>query len=144
AYNNTAGYLWQWEAGGTKFALTRNLVVRNNFVHHNYGPGLGTDINNIDTLYEANTVSDNEQAGIFHEISYRATIRYNTVARNGYAYHAWLWGAGIQIAASPDVEVHDNTLVDNAHGIAAIQQNRGSGTYGMHSVDNLYVHNNTI
>ena len=68
-----------WEAGGTKFARTRDLVVRRNFVHHNRGPGLWTDIDNVRTLYEANRVEDNGEAGILHEISYAAVIRNNVV-----------------------------------------------------------------
>ena len=124
--------------------MTHNLIVRGNLVHHNYGPGLWTDVDNIDTLYEYNEVSDNDDAGIFHEISYRATIRNNTVSRNGFGYHPWLWGAGIQVAASRDVEVYGNVLIDNAQGIAALQQNRGTGLYGPRQVVNLYVHDNTI
>ena len=47
AYNNTAGIDYNWEAGGTKFVHTVNLVVRNNYVHHNNGPGLWTDGSNM-------------------------------------------------------------------------------------------------
>jgi hypothetical protein len=54
AHNNYAGYYIGWEAGGTKFVSTENLVVRNNFVHHNQGPGLWTDIDNYNVLYEYN------------------------------------------------------------------------------------------
>jgi hypothetical protein len=38
AYNNYAGYNSGWEAGGTKFARTRNLVVRDSCVHHKRRP----------------------------------------------------------------------------------------------------------
>src|SRR5690606_14643000 len=82
AWNNTAGFRWGWEAGGSKFARTHDLVVRNNHVHDNNGPGLWTDIANTRTLYEGNRVEDNTGPGIFHEISYDAVIRNNTVRRN--------------------------------------------------------------
>ncbi len=144
AYNNAAGYEWGWEGGGTKFAHTRNLVVRNNYSHHNGGPGLWTDIDNVDTLYEGNRVMHNSGMGIFHEISYAAVIRNNYVEGNGSGHSAWLWGAGIVVAASPNVEVYGNEVVNNADGIAGIQQNRGSGQYGPYQVSNLHVHDNHV
>lgn len=144
AYNNAAGFRWGWEAGGTKFVKTQDLVVRGNHSHHNKGPGLWTDIDNIRTLYEQNLVEDNDAMGIFHEISYDAVIRDNTVRRNGFTKPAWLWGAGILVAASPNVEVYGNTVDRNADGIGAIQQNRGSGAYGPYVVENLYVHHNSV
>jgi hypothetical protein len=144
AYNNVAGFHPDWEAGGTKFVRTNQLVVRNNWVHHNYGPGLWTDIDNRNTLYELNRSEDNERMGIIHEISYSATIRNNTLKRNGFGHSVWLWGAGILVAASPDVEIYGNTLEGNADGIAAVQQRRGSGAFGPYEVWNLWVHDNTI
>ena len=145
AYNNyLKGVSYGWEAGGTKFVKTRGLVVRNNYVHHNWGPGLWTDIDNINTLVESNRVIGNADQGIFHEISYAAVIRNNTVQGNGFDRSSWLWGAGIMVAASPNVEVYGNTVSGNFNGIAAVQQNRGSGAYGTHLVKNLYVHDNTV
>lgn len=144
---------YTWEAGGTKFVKTRNLIIRNNFVHHNWGPGLWTDIDNIDTLMENNIVEDNAGSGIFHEISYAATIRENTVRRNGYdrVGSGWAYGAGIIIAHSPNVEVYDNVVVDNHNGIVAIQQKRldggydnGEGRHGPYVLDNIKITNNTI
>lgn len=147
AYNNTAGFNWYWEAGGTKFSYTTGLIVRGNYSHDNTGPGLWTDINNINTLYEDNKVEDNDGAGIFHEISYAAVIRNNVVARNGWGSHNyvnWPEGSGILVNSSSDVEVVGNSLTDNANGISAIQSPRGDGVYGPWIVENLYVHDNTI
>jgi len=59
AFNNYAGYAYGWEAGGSKFAFTKNLVVRNNYVHDNKGPGLWTDIENENTFYEHNHTKSN-------------------------------------------------------------------------------------
>ncbi len=146
SYNNfEKDFDYGWEAGGTKFVKTRNLVVRNNHVHHNWGPGLWTDIDNIDTLYENNLVEDNADTGIFHEISYRATIRNNTVRRNGYdRVGAWVYGAGILVAHSPDVQVYGNVVENNQNGIMGVQQDRGSGAHGAHDLKNLTVRDNTI
>ena len=144
SYNNAAGYEWGWEGGGTKFAKSRDLVIRNNYSHHNGGPGLWTDIDNINTLYEGNRVMHNDGMGIFHEISYDAVIRNNYLEGNGSGHSDWLWGAGIVVAASRNVEVHGNEVVNNADGIAGIQQNRGSGAHGPYEVSNLNVHDNTV
>nr|MBA3710275.1 NPCBM/NEW2 domain-containing protein [Planctomycetota bacterium] len=146
-HNNFARINPGWEAGGTKWALTQRLIVRGNFSHHNGGPGLWTDTDNIDTLYENNRVEDNENEGIVHEISYRAVIRGNTVLRNGWgdwAGRGWLWNAGIGVHASPDVEVVGNTLRGNFNGIVGIQQGRGAGAYGPYLVQNLNVHDNLV
>jgi parallel beta-helix repeat protein len=144
AFNNIAGFDWGWEGGGMKATLTQDLIVRNNHSHDNEGPGLWTDIDAVDTLYEGNVVADNAGVGIFHEISGAATIRDNTVERNGFGKSEWLWGAGILVAASSDVEVYDNRVLDNADGIAGIQQERGSGPDGPRLLRNLSVYDNTV
>jgi hypothetical protein len=145
AFNNTAGYEWSWEAGGAKFVKTRNLVVRANYVHHNDGPGLWTDIDNVESRYQQNLITRNSAAGIFHEISYQAVIEGNTVSRNGLGQASeWLWGAGIQIADSSGVEVRDNLVVGNANGIVGIQQERGDGTHGPYRLQDLWVRENRV
>ncbi|WP_447971647.1 right-handed parallel beta-helix repeat-containing protein [Nitrospira sp. M1] len=144
SHNNTLEFRREWEAGGTKFVKTQHLIVSDNFVHHNRGPGLWTDIDNINTLYERNRVEDNERAGIFHEISYAAIIRDNVVTRNGLGFPVWLWGSGILIAASSDTQVYRNRVENNADGIGAVQQKRGRGKYGPHLVKNLSVHDNVV
>jgi len=146
AFNNTNGYNAYWEAGGTKWVFTNRLVVRGNYSHDNHGPGLWTDINNINTLYENNRVEDNDLSGIFHEISYAAVIRNNTIARNGRVRPSpgWVDGAGILIAGSSDVEVYGNTLTDNFQGIAGLEGHRGSGAYGPWVLQNMNVHDNSV
>jgi parallel beta-helix repeat protein len=151
AFNNTAGFGLgpQSEAGATKFTFTNRLVVRDNFSHHNHGPGLWTDIDNHDCLYEGNRVEDNDWRGIFHEISYACVIRNNMVRNNGHALPAGgslfaLDGAGILVSSSADVEVYGNVVEDNRNGIGAIDSDRGNGTRGPYEVANLWVHDNAI
>jgi hypothetical protein len=148
AYNNWAGFSWGWEGGGTKFVQSDGLVIRDNHVHNNGGPGLWADVNNINTLYEYNLVEHNRNNGIFHEISYRATIRYNTSRYNGVEVgltrYGSVWGAGILVYSSPDVEVYGNIVYGNWNGITALHHDRGTGTYGPHELRNLYVHGNDI
>jgi hypothetical protein len=143
-YNNTAGYHHLWESGGAKFGATRNLIVRNNYVHFNDGVGLWSDCDSVNTLYENNRSEDNALMGIFVEISYTAVIRNNIILRNGLGYPDWIAGAGILVAASSDVEVAENYLDGNADGIGGMQQNRGAGPYGAHELWNLWVHHNQI
>jgi len=144
ANNNIAGFRWAWEAGGVKVTNSTGVVFRGNSVHDNTGPGLWADIDTVDTLYENNHVADNSGPGIYHEISGQAVVRHNVVERNGSDDSSWLWGAGILIAASSDVEVYENTLTDNGNGIAGIQQDRGEGSHGLRLLSGLNVHDNTI
>jgi len=148
AYNNWAGFDDYWEAGGTKFSFTDGMIVRNNYVHHNEGPGLWTDIDNINTLYEYNTITYNKRSGIYHEISYSSVIRYNVVKFNGLGGHDnWLWGSQILIATSSDSEVYSNEVVVDAregNGIGIINQYRGSGEYGPWRSYNNHVYDNLI
>ncbi len=145
--NNYAHYYPGWEAGGAKFALTRGLIVRGNRVHHNAGPGLWTDIDNVDSLYENNVVEYNDREGIVHEISYAAVIRNNIVRFNGSKRFIWLWGSQILIQNSQSVTVTGNTVQvtqSSGNGISLIHQARGSGLYGPYLTRNNNVHHNTI
>ena len=144
--NNTTGFSPGWEAGGTKFWATYNLVVRGNYSYHNTGAGLWDDNDNIYILYEDNVVKGNTHyAGIFHEISYDAIIRDNILIENGHGYvTGWGWGAGIVVAASPNTNIYNNWVKDNYRGIVGLQQNRGSGVYGAWEIHNLKVYNNLI
>jgi hypothetical protein len=148
ARNNYAGYKYDWEAGGSKFAFTHNLVVRNNYAHDNVGPGLWTDLENENTLYEHNHTRANRGAGIQHEASYRATIRDNVIEDDGFSdYHktAPWYGAGIVIADSSDVDVYGNTVRDCMNGIIGTQPQREPSRRGIpYDLKNLNVHDNTI
>jgi parallel beta-helix repeat protein len=141
AYNNPdAAWDWGNYAAGLKVWSSDGVIVRGNWSHHNHGPGLWADGGVGDIIYENNTVEDNWANGIFHEISYDAVIRDNVIRRNGFGHAAWLWGGGIMISTSSNVDVYGNTLEDNYNGIAMTRQNRG----GDHTLANNSVHNNTV
>jgi Right handed beta helix region len=146
AWNNTAGYDCQWECGGAKWALNRDLTVRGNWSHDNHGPGMWTDINNVDVVYEDNVVTRNQGYGILHEISYRATIRDNVVLDTRPRNDAGFFGGGqIVVSASPDVEVYGNE-VRGVVGIGILQQRRVDfpTPLGPHEARNVYVHDNVV
>jgi parallel beta-helix repeat protein len=145
--NNPQMIEYGWSAGGTKWHGTDNLVLRGNFIHHNKGPGLWTDIDNIHTLMEGNRVEDNARFGIYHEVSYDAIIRNNTAARNGAEFFPndlGLRGGGIAIRSSQNVEVYGNTLTDNRAGFDIAQSQPRTGRFGPYEVKNLYVHDNIV
>jgi parallel beta-helix repeat protein len=130
------------EAGGSKFVHTTNMVVEGNHVHDNHGAGLWTDINNVGTVYASNLVENNYGPGIFHEISYEAVIRNNTVRGNAHLFYL----GGILVANSRNVEVYGNTLTGNNGGIVGLQDNRTGGTplLGAWDVNGIDVHDNNV
>jgi parallel beta-helix repeat protein len=126
AWNNTGGTDASWEAGGAKFAETRTLIIRDNCVHHNDGPGLWVDVDARDTRFLHNTVFENEGEGIFVEISREALIRNNRVGHNGRSGR-WLYGANILISGSRETRTIGNFVEvapDYGHGILVIWQER--------------------
>jgi parallel beta-helix repeat protein len=125
AENNWAEFDPGWEAGGAKWGYASDLLVRGNTVRQNKGPGLWADVDTTGASFEGNTVTGNELAGIFYEISEDATIAGNTVRGNGFGFDTWLWGSGILIAASHGVAISENTVSGNANAIGLVQQQRG-------------------
>jgi hypothetical protein len=127
AFNNDAGFYYPWEAGGTKFLFTTNLIIRNNYSHDNRGPGLWTDYNNYYVTYESNRSARNGDFGIAHELGGDATIRYNVVENMGPSeFHATrLWNNGaIALIMSRRANVYGNTLINNTAGIVALRDTR--------------------
>ena len=148
-HNNTAGYDPAWEAGGSKWAAgTQRLTVRGNHVFANNGPGLWTDGDNVDTVYENNLVEQNMGPGIIHEISYDAVIRGNTVRENSRstAGRSIWYGSEILVNSSQRVEISRNTVVsnDNGNGIGLVDTDRGSGRLGVYRVAEVDVHDNVV
>ncbi|WP_108666754.1 right-handed parallel beta-helix repeat-containing protein [Euzebya rosea] len=142
SYNRTLQYHWGWEGGGTKFKETTGMVFTNNYVHHNFGPGVWFDIDNRDSVITSNLVSDN-LIGVMVEISYGATIADNRVTRNG----ADGWGdigSGLWVSNSSDVEVMHNDFSDNRLEILATHYERGAGAYGRYETTGLSVHHNAV
>ncbi|MDR6871818.1 parallel beta-helix repeat protein [Bosea sp. BE125] len=129
--NNIYGFDASWEAGGVKAGKVERLTLRANHVHDNYGSGLWCDVDCRSVLIEGNVVERNSDAGIFYEISFDAIIRNNTVrlngtGRGGQQGSLWVWGAGIQIAASERVRVYGNTVTvsKGSSGIVLVDQGR--------------------
>jgi parallel beta-helix repeat protein len=135
AFNNTKRFNHNYNGGGTKFVRTRGLTIQGNYVHHNYGTGLWTDFDNVDVLYDGNTISNNTDNGILHEISDRATISNNTVEENGKH--------GIYISSSANVIITRNTLKWNKSGLVARTNCRNNDTV-KYRVENVEFYNNIV
>lgn len=148
ARNNYAHFLTGFQSGGSKITSSRGVVVRGNYVHDNDGPGLWTDVGNYGVVYENNTVADNTQGGIAHEISYGALVRNNRLLRNGDAMpsgSSWLYGANLLSSTSQGLEAYCNTIevsTQGGNGINIIAQPRAAGENQVSS--NNYYHHNTI
>ena len=133
------------EAAGIKFGVTSGATVSGNNVHHNYAKGIWMDHCTPTTLIEDNIITDNWHQGIFIEITYNAVVRSNTVERN--ALNPAGSRAGIHITNSPNVEVYNNTVRDNANGITGAQStgvNATTGAFGPLRTENFYVHDNIV
>lgn len=148
-FNNYARYAQEWEAGGSKFVKTSNLVVRNNNVHDNIGVGLWCDIECQGVTYSNNQVDKNYGSGILYEISVQGKIINNVLRLNGITgehVDPWAGLAQIEVAASGDVKVEGNTVVvgNYGNGITVKQQNRGSGRFGPYWATNVTVEHNDI
>jgi hypothetical protein len=147
AYNNSAGFNAGWEAGAFKVLSSDGAVIRANKSHHNNGPAGWTDIDNINTMVENNEFGPGNAMGYAHEISYAAVIRNNRIFGNGGPGCSWVWAAAIQVQNSSNVEVYGNQIDTRGgceNGIVVIQQNRGSGKFGVYTGQNNYVHDNVV
>ena len=146
--NNPAGNSTGGESG-MKILGAQNLTIRGNNVHDNNGNGIWSDTNYSTVLIENNTVGGNSKAGIWHEVSYNAIIRNNIVTGNGSAAVAttgWIDSAGIQVSNSANVEIHGNTVRDNANGICLMQSSGypAIGRHGAYRIENVFVHDNVV
>jgi hypothetical protein len=148
AFNNTLGFAFDWEAGGTKFAMVTSLVVRGNYVHDNKGPGLWLDHECYNWTIEGNRTHANYVAGILAETSYDGTVRYNVVDGDGLypgKSNPTIWSAcGIAVSSSKHVVISGNTVLNSSNGICAISSPRGSGNRGEFVVQNLTIDENVI
>jgi hypothetical protein len=124
--NNTKGFDRQWEAGGTKIVLSRGVVLEKSRFVANRGCGVWFDIGNENSTVRNCLIADNEDAGIFYEISYGLNAHDNVVIGNGYAFSPKAWGGqgGIVLSSSPNCIVTQNLLIANREGFNFREQAR--------------------
>jgi len=137
-----------FEGGGFK-GVNSGSRFTGNYVHDNFCPGVWYDINAKANEIDHNTIVNNGHEGILYEISQDASIHDNTVTGNGFQTNgintcAWLWGGGIVVASSFNIQVYNNTLTNSCSGIGETQQKRTDSTPPAHLLQNVDVHNNSI
>ena len=124
--NNTKSYNRNWEAGGNKIALARGVVFEHSAFVENRGSGVWFDIGNEDCVVRNCLIADNEDAGIFYEISYGLHAHDNVIVGNGFARgpHSWGLWCGITLSSSPNCVIERNLIVGNKEGINFREQER--------------------
>ncbi len=130
--NNTKNFNRGWEAGGNKIVLTRGAVLANSRFIENRGNGIWFDIGNEDSTVRNCLIADNEDAGIFYEISYGLHAHDNVILGNGLSSRPGAWGAaaGIALSSSPGCVIERNLIVGNKEGFAFREQERTTPKIG--------------
>jgi hypothetical protein len=92
----------------------------------NRGSGIWFDIGNENAEVRNCLIADNDDAGIFYEISYGMYFHDNVIAGNGFRETPGSWGAGagVCLSSSPDCVIERNLIVGNREGFNFREQNR--------------------
>ena len=124
--NNVKGFSRGWEAGGDKLVLCRGAVIEKSQFVSNRGNGVWFDIGNEKCVVRNCLIADNEDAGIFYEISYGLHAHDNVIVGNGFNETPGAWGAAsaISLSSSPDCVIERNLMVGNREGFNFREQNR--------------------
>lgn len=128
--NNLKNFDRGWEAGGNKLVLCADAVLERSRFVRNRGNGIWFDIGNTNCTVRQCLIADNEDAGIFYEISYALRAHDNVIIRNGFAQTTGAWGAqsGISLSSSPGCLIERNIIVGNREGFNFREQNRTTPT----------------
>jgi hypothetical protein len=131
--NNAKDFDRGWEAGGDKLVLCRGAVLERSRFVRNHGSGVWFDIGNEHCVVRQCLIADNEDAGIFDEISFGLQARDNVIVGNGFAATAGAWGAqaGISLSSSPDSVIERNLILGNREGFNFREQTRTTPRIGV-------------
>jgi hypothetical protein len=146
ANNNTKGFDRGWEAGGDKLVLSRNAVLERSRFLRNRGNGIWFDIGNEGCVVRQCLIADNEDSGIFDEISYGLRAQDNVIIDNGFAATGGAWGAqaGIALSSSPNSVIERNLIVGNREGFDFREQDRSTPRIGGKGEESVWNHDQTI
>jgi Right handed beta helix region/Chondroitinase B len=144
--NNTKNFSRGWEAGGDKLVLCRGAVLEQSRFLRNRGNGIWFDIGNEQCVVRQCLIADNEDSGIFNEISFGLHAHDNVIVGNGFASTAGAWGAqaGIVLSSSPDCQIERNLILGNREGFDFREQNRTTSRIGKKGEEPIWNHDDTI
>jgi hypothetical protein len=144
--NNTKGFDRGWEAGGDKLVLTRDAVLERSRFVRNRGNGIWFDIGNENCTVRQCLIADNEDSGIFYEISFGLRAQDNVIIGNGFAPNPGGWGAqaGISVSSSPDCVIERNLIYGNHEGFNFREQTRTTPRIGNKAEVPIWNHDQLI
>lgn len=143
SYNNYRGFYAHWHTGGLKIIpAIRKVTIRNNLVEHNDGPGIWFDRPLGENIIEGNTCIGNLK-GIFYEIGEPVTtVPFGAVICNNLVIGSRQ--QGIYVAASSDVTVQNNTVVNCWAGIVLHGMPRTFYSLKNNTVKNNIIHGGSV
>jgi parallel beta-helix repeat protein len=144
--NNTKSFDRGWEAGGDKLVLCRNAVLERSRFLRNRGNGIWFDIGNEHCVVRQCLIADNEDSGVFYEISLGLQAHDNVIMGNGFAATAGAWGAqaGISLSSSPECTIERNLILGNREGFNFREQTRTTTHIGQQGETPIWNHDETI
>ena len=144
--NNTKGFDRGWEAGGDKLVLCRDASLERSQFLRNRGNGIWFDIGNEHCTVRQCLIADNEDAGIFHEISFGLQAHDNVIVGNGFAETPGAWGAqaGVALSSSPDCVIERNLIIGNREGFNFREQERTTRRIGQRGEVPIWNHDELL
>lgn len=124
--NNVKNFDRGWGGAANKIVLSRNIILEKSRFVENRGVGIWFDIGNENCTVRNCLIADNENGGIFYEISYRLRAHDNVIIGNGFSggYGSWGTTGGINLSSSPNCIIERNLLIGNAEGFSFREQLR--------------------
>ncbi|MHB1458067.1 MAG: right-handed parallel beta-helix repeat-containing protein [Armatimonadota bacterium] len=128
--NNVKNFDRGWGGAANKIVLSRNVILEKSRFVENRGVGIWFDIGNEDCIVRNCLIADNENGGIFYEISYGLRAHDNVIIGNGFSggYGSWGVNGGINLSSSPNCIIERNLIIGNAEGINFREQLRVTPT----------------
>jgi hypothetical protein len=117
--NNTELFNPAPVSGGLKVTRAVGILIESSVFRSNRGPGVWIDESTRDVKIVRTHVLDNAHHGISLEISATAVVVGSTIAGNDRS--------GIKINNTSDVQIWNNTIIDNAPSIYIAQDDRSHG-----------------
>jgi parallel beta-helix repeat protein len=114
--NNTEHFNNAPVSGGFKITRSRTVTIERSSIEGNFGPGLWFDQSDFDVAVIANDVRGNAGHGVSLEISAHVIVAGNRISNNR--------DNGIKVNDTTDVQIWNNTIVDNGRDLSVAQDLR--------------------